>query len=203
MAAQAINGLLRHVPAWPLYIIGALPAAWLWYLGLTGGLGADPIKTLERELGEVALQLLIAGLTVTPLRRYLGLNLIRYRRAIGLLSFFYVAQHFAVWLILDIGILNQIWEDIIKRPYVTVGFLAFLGMIPLALTSNNWSVRRLGALRWRRLHQLTYFVVLGGAVHYLWLYKAKALVSEPMLYLAVILLLLILRAIPQTRRVAA
>jgi sulfoxide reductase heme-binding subunit YedZ len=91
----------------------------------------------------------------------------------------------------------------VKRPYVTVGFASFLGMIPLALTSNNWSVRRLGGANWQNLHKLTYFVVLGGAIHYLWLYKANALFSEPMLYLTAILVLLGLRTIPRRARVAA
>lgn len=203
MPAQFINQVLRRVPAWPLYIVGFIPAAWFWYLGATGGLGPEPIKALEHKLGEIALQLLVIGLAVTPLRRYLGVNLIRYRRAIGLLAFAYVLQHFLVWLVLDIGILSQIWADLIKRPYITVGFAAFVAMLPLAITSNNWSVRRLGAERWRNLHRLTYAAVLGGVIHYLWLFKAKSWMSEPMLYLAAILFLLVLRAIPSKKRVAA
>lgn len=199
---EALNRALRRVPAWPLYVIGICPAVWLWYLGITNQLGPEPIKALEHELGEIGLQLILVGLAITPLRRFAGLNLIRYRRAVGLLAFSYVLQHFAVWLFLDIGILSQIWSDIIKRPYITVGFAAFVLMLPLAATSNNWAVRRLGGRRWQMLHKLTYLVGLGGVIHYIWLYKAKSWLNEPMLYLGVFLLLMLLRVIPQKPRVA-
>jgi sulfoxide reductase heme-binding subunit YedZ len=124
------------------------------------------------------------------LRRFLGINLIRFRRAIGLLAFTYVGLHLLVWLVLDVQILAQIWADIVKRPYVTVGFTAFLLMIPLAATSNDWSLRRLGP-RWRRLHKLTYGVAVLGAVHFIWL--SKGFQIEPLIYLAAILGLLVLR----------
>ena len=117
-------------------------------------------------------------------------NLLRFRRAIGLLAFTYVALHLAVWLVLDVQIPAQIWADIVKRPYVTIGFVAFLLMIPLAVTSNNLSVRKLGP-SWRRLHQLTYAVAVLGAVHFIWL--SKGFQIEPLVYLGVILGLLALR----------
>ncbi|MBS4011972.1 MAG: protein-methionine-sulfoxide reductase heme-binding subunit MsrQ [Roseovarius sp.] len=200
MLRDQINGLARRVPVWAVWLIGLMPGVWAFYLGLTGGLGAEPIKALERELGEVALQLLILGLCITPLRRHVGVNLIRFRRAVGLLTFSYVASHLLVWLVLDVQLLAQIWADIVKRPYVTIGFAAFLLMIPLALTSNDWSVRRLGP-RWRALHRLTYGVAVLGAVHFLWL--SKGFQIEPLVYLAVILGLLALRWRPigQSRRV--
>ncbi|MBW4975962.1 protein-methionine-sulfoxide reductase heme-binding subunit MsrQ [Roseovarius mucosus] len=200
MLRDQINGLARRVPVWAVWLIGLMPGVWTFYLGLTGGLGAEPIKALERELGEVALQLLILGLCITPLRRHVGVNLIRFRRAVGLLTFSYVAWHLLVWLVLDVQILAQIWADIVKRPYVTIGFAAFLLMIPLALTSNDWSVRRLGP-KWRALHRLTYGVAVLGAVHFLWL--SKGFQIEPLVYLAVILGLLALRWRPigQSRRV--
>jgi len=190
MVADRINALARRVPVWSVWLILLVPAVWTFWLGLTGGLGAEPIKALERELGEVALQLLVLGLCITPLRRFLGLNLIRFRRAIGLLAFTYVGLHLLVWLVLDVQIPAQIWADIVKRPYVTVGFTAFLLMIPLALTSNDRSLRRLGP-RWRQLHKLTYGVVVLGAVHFIWL--SKGFQIEPLIYLAVILALLALR----------
>lgn len=185
-----INGLARRVPVWSVWLILGAPAVWFFYLGFTGGLGAEPIKALERELGKIALQLLIAGLCITPLRRHLGVNLIRFRRALGLLTFSYVCLHLLVWLVLDVQILAQIWADIVKRPYVTVGFTAFLLMIPLAVTSNDLSLRRLGQ-RWRRLHRLTYAVAMLGAVHFIWL--SKGFQIEPLVYLVVILGLLALR----------
>lgn len=190
MVRDRINAAARHVPIWLVWLTLGAPAGWNLYLGLTGGLGADPIEALEHALGEVALQLLVAGLCITPLRRYLGVNLLRFRRAIGLLAFTYVALHLLVWLVLDVQIPAQIRADILKRPYVTIGFAAFVLLIPLAVTSNNLSVRRLGSA-WRRLHQLTYAAAVLGAVHFIWL--SKGFQIEPLLYLAAILALLALR----------
>ncbi len=187
---QAVNQILRKIPVWAIYTLGALPAPWFLYLALTGGLGVEPIKALEHELGELALQLLILGLAVTPLRQHLGLNLIKFRRAIGVLAFAYVALHLLVWLVLDVQLPSQIWADIVKRPYITVGMAGFALLLPLAVTSNNWSVRRLGP-RWRKLHKLVYPAVLLGGVHYVML--AKGFQLEPLLYLAAILGLLAFR----------
>lgn len=196
-----LNGWARRLPVWAVYLLYALPAPYLFYLGLTGGLGVEPIEVLEHEYGEIALQLLIIGLCITPLRRHLGLNLIRFRRAIGLLAFFYLSLHLLVWLVLDVQILSQIWADIVKRPYITVGMAGFLLLVPLALTSNNWSVRKLGP-RWRQLHKLTYAAALLGGLHFVMLRKGFQL--EPLIYLGVIALLLILRldwrAIPRLNR---
>jgi sulfoxide reductase heme-binding subunit YedZ len=189
-----INAALRPVPTWLVYILYLLPVPWLLYLGLTDGLGREPIKALEHELGEIALQLLIIGLCVTPLRRYLGLNLMKFRRAIGVLAFTYVALHLLVWVVLDMSLLwSQMWADIWKRPYITVGMAGFLVLVPLALTSNNLSVRKLGAASWRKLHKLTYLAVLLGGIHYIWL--VKGIQIEPLLYMAVILALLGLRVV--------
>ena len=184
------NTLLMQIPVWLIYVIGALPAPWLVWLGATGGLGVEPIKALEHELGELALQLLIVGLAISPLRRWTGVNLIRFRRAIGLLCFYYVTCHLAVWLFLDVQIPQQIWADIVKRPYITIGMAGFVLLIPLALTSNNRSVRALGPA-WRRLHRLVYPAALLGGAHYVML--AKGFQVEPLLYLAVIVFLLALR----------
>lgn len=190
MLAERVNTAVRRVPVWLVYGLGLLPAPWFLYLGLTGGLGVEPIKALEHELGLLALQLLVAGLAITPLRRFAGVNLLRFRRAVGVLAFTYVALHLLVWLVLDVQALDRIWADIVKRPYITVGMIAFVVMIPLALTSNNWAVRRLGPA-WRQLHKLTYAVVLLGALHFVMLSKGFQL--EPMLYMGAILLLLALR----------
>lgn len=185
-----LNRLVRFVPTWCLYVLGALPAPWLFYLGLTGGLGVDPVKAIEHRYGELALQFLIASLAITPLRRHLGLNLIKFRRALGLLCFFYVSCHLLVWLVLDVQIVAQILKDIIKRPYITVGMTSFVLLLPLAVTSNNASIRKLGN-RWRKLHRLAYVAAVLGAVHYIWL--AKGFQIEPLVYLAIVLVLLLLR----------
>ena len=192
-----LNRWLRPVPAWPLYILGALYPAWLLYQGLTGGLGVDPVKAMEHALGKAGLQLLLVTLLVSPLRRFVGLNLLRFRRALGLLTFFYIGLHLLVWLALDVQILSQVWADIVKRPYVTIGMAGFVLMLPLAVTSNNWSVRRLGR-RWGMLHKLTYVAVLLGAVHYVMLVKGFQL--EPLFYLMATVAVLVLRRIPRARR---
>ncbi len=190
MVADRINGALRKLPIWAVYAGLAVPAPWWLYQGATGGLGVEPITALEHALGEFALQLAIVGLAITPLRRLSGVTLLRFRRAVGLMTFFYVTLHLMVWLVLDVQIVSQIWADIVKRPYITVGMGGFLLMVPLALTSNNWSVRRLGT-GWRKLHRLTYPAVLLGGVHYVML--AKGFQIEPLVYLSVIVMLLALR----------
>ncbi len=186
--AGALNGVLRKVPAWTLYILGAVWAVWLFWLGLTGGLGVEPINALEREYGAVGLKLLVLGLTVTPLRRWTGVNLMKFRRAIGVLTFFFILAHFMVWALLDVQSVARIWADILKRPYVTVGMAGFVLMLPLVLTSNNLAVRKMGAAAWRGLHRLTYVVAILGVVHYLWL--SKGFQIEPLIYLALVLGLL-------------
>jgi len=198
---QSLNEMLRRVPPFLMYLMAPLPAAWWLYLGLTGGLGVEPIKELEHRLGEIALQLLIAGLAVTPLRTYTGLVLIRFRRAIGVITFFYVLLHLLVWLFLDVQIWSQIWADILKRPYITIGMAGFILLIPLAVTSNNLSIRKMGPIAWRRLHKLVYPAVFLGGVHFMMLVKGWQL--EPMIYLAVISGLLLLRLVPNRRRAPA
>ncbi|WP_172677002.1 protein-methionine-sulfoxide reductase heme-binding subunit MsrQ [Aestuariivita boseongensis] len=194
-----INTTARRVPIWLVYIVCALPAPWFVYLGATGGLGVEPIQELEHRLGELALQFMVAGLAITPLRRHMGVNLLRFRRAIGLITFYYVLCHLLVWLFLDVQVWSRIWADIIKRPYITIGMLAFTLLIPLAVTSNNWSVRKLGAA-WRQMHKLVYPAAVLGALHYIWL--AKGFQLEPLLYMAAILVLLALR-LPKRRVRAA
>ncbi|MBF9048671.1 protein-methionine-sulfoxide reductase heme-binding subunit MsrQ [Roseobacter sp. HKCCD9010] len=191
MLTDRINRGLRLVPPWLLYIVGAAWAAWLFYLGATGGLGVEPIEALEHEYGEIALQLVILGLVVTPLRQIAGINAFKFRRAIGVVAFFYVLAHFLVWALLDVQSLSRVWADIVDRPYITIGMAGFALLIPLAVTSNNLSVRRMGAAAWRKLHKLVYPAALLGAVHYVWL--AKGFQLEPMIYLAVVLGLLALR----------
>ena len=190
-----LNTIARRVPTWVVYIVGLLPIPWLLFQAQTGGLGAEPIKALEKELGLLALQLLIAGLAITPARRYLRLNLIKFRRALGLLAFIYVSLHLLVWLVLDVWILSQIWADILKRPYITIGMAGFACLVPLAATSNNFSIRKLGGT-WRKLHRLTYLAAILAGVHFIWLVKGFQI--EPLLYMAAILALLVLR-LPKRR----
>lgn len=199
--SQKVNLVLKKVPAWPLYVLGALPPVWFLWLGLTGGLGVEPIKELELRLGNLALQMLIATLAVSPLRELTGVNLVKYRRAIGLLTFYYVSSHLLVWLVLDVQILSRIWADILKRPYITIGMLAFVLMIPVAVTSNNISIRKLGPKRWKRIHQMTYACALLGALHFVMLTKGFQL--QPLLYLAAVLALLSFRLPRPVKRAVA
>jgi sulfoxide reductase heme-binding subunit YedZ len=198
---STLNTAVRRVPGWVLYIVGAAYAGWLFFLGLTGGLGVEPIEALEHAYGDVALKLILAGLAVTPMRQWLGLNLIGWRRALGVTAFFFVLAHFLVWAVLDVQRLSAIWADILERPYVTIGMAGFLTLIPLAATSNNWSLRKLGPIRWRKLHRLVYPAAVLGALHYVWL--VKGLQFEPLIYLAITILLLATRFWPQRRRATA
>lgn len=185
-----INRAARRIPTWCVYLLYIVPAPYYFYLALTGGLGPDPVKPLEHEYGKIALQLLIIGLCITPLRQVFGINLIKFRRTFGVLAFSYVTMHLLVWAVLDVQTLDRVIADIIKRPYISIGMVGFILLLPLALTSNNWSVRKLGAT-WRKLHLLTYVAVLLGGVHFIWLVKGIQL--EPLIYMAVILALLGLR----------
>jgi sulfoxide reductase heme-binding subunit YedZ len=191
-----LNQSLRSLPPWMLYVVAAIYPVWLFYSGVTGGLGVDPVKAMEQDMGRKALQLIISGLCITPLRRYVGLNLMRFRRAIGVIAFFYVLLHLLIWLVLDVQILAMVWADIVKRPFVTIGMAGFALLLPLALTSNNWSLRRLGR-SWNRLHRLVYVAAVLGALHFTILVKGFQI--EPLVYLGVVLALLALRAVPRQR----
>lgn len=189
---DGLNRAARKVPNWLFYVLGPLPAMWLLWQGIQGGLGVDPVKVIEHELGLIALQLLIAGLAITPLRRFAGLNLIKWRRPIGVLAFSYVALHLATWVLLDMQLYwEQMLKDIAKRPYITIGMVAFVLLVPLAWTSNNRSVRSMGAAAWSKLHRLVYPAVLLGAVHFVMVQKVWE--AESLLYLALTVVLLATR----------
>jgi len=185
---SVINSTLRLVPAWLIYLASFAYAGWLLWLGISSQLGADPVKVLEHKFGEVALYLLIAGLMVSPLRRVLGINLLKFRRAIGLACFFFVVCHLMVWAVLDVQRLDRVWADIVKRPYITVGMAAFLLLVPLAMTSNDLSVRKMGAAAWTRLHKLIYPIAVLGAAHYVMLVKGWQI--RPLVFLGIILALI-------------
>ena len=175
-----------------IYLVGMLPAVWYFYLGIADQLGADPQKTLERLLGLWALRFLIITLAITPLRRLGGPSLIRYRRALGLLAFYYAALHLTVYMVLDQGLdFAAIWADIVKRPYITVGVFAFVMLVPLAVTSNNAMIRRLGGATWQRLHRLVYVATAAAAIHFVMVVKAWP--PEPLIYAAIVAVLLLFR----------
>ncbi len=186
-----MGAVLRNPKAW-IALACLLPLLRLIGLGVSGGLGANPIEFITRSTGTWTLVGLLVTLSVTPLRRLTGrADLIRYRRMLGLFAFFYACLHFVTYVWLD-----QFFEpaaiakDIVKRPFITVGFSAFMLLIPLAATSTQVMMRRLGR-RWQQLHRLVYPIALLGVIHYLWLVKKD--MTEPLIYGAVLALLLAMR----------
>ncbi|WP_411036094.1 protein-methionine-sulfoxide reductase heme-binding subunit MsrQ [Shinella sp. BYT-45] len=178
---------------WLLYALGLVPAAYGFWLGATGQLPGNPVKEFEHLLGLWALRFLVATLAVTPVRDLFGINWIRYRRALGLLAFWYVLMHFLTYMVLDQYLnFSAILVDIAKRPFITIGMAAFVMLIPLALTSNAWSIRKLGP-RWGKLHRLVYVIAAAGALHFAM--SVKVVGPEPLIYIGLVLLLLLWRPI--------
>ncbi len=173
-----------------IFVLALVPVAGLVRDALTGNLGAEPIDQITRLTGEWTLRFLLITLTVTPLRRLTGWHsLVRLRRMLGLFAFFYACLHFLTYLVLDQFFdWDAIVEDIVERNYILVGFSAFCLLVPLAVTSTNAMMRRLGGKRWQRLHRLVYVAAIGGVLHFLWLVKADA--SEPLVYAGLLLVLL-------------
>jgi sulfoxide reductase heme-binding subunit YedZ len=181
---------IRWIAKPVLFVLCLVPLAWLVWDGVTNNLGANPVETVRRYTGDWTLRFLLIALTVTPLRRLTGWHVvIRLRRMLGLFAFLYACLHFVSYIWLDQFFMwDAIIEDILDRPYMTVGVASFLLLIPLAVTSTNGMVRRLGGRRWQRLHQLVYVIAVLGVIHFLWLVKSD--ISEPVIYGAILALLL-------------
>ncbi|MFD1795225.1 sulfite oxidase heme-binding subunit YedZ [Paracoccus aurantiacus] len=170
---------------------GALPLALLVFDTFNGGLGVDPVRDIEHRLGRTALYFLIATLAATPIRKLLRINATHLRRAIGLLSFSYACLHITAWMVFDMGLLwPQMLKDVIKRPYLIFGMAAFVILLLLALTSNRFSIRRLG-IRWQQIHKLIYPAAVLASLHWLW--ALKLWTGWPLFCAGAILLLLSLR----------
>jgi sulfoxide reductase heme-binding subunit YedZ len=183
-----------------LFLILLIPLFNLIGNGVLDQLGANPIEKITRTTGYWTLTLLLVTLSATPLRRVLGWIWIgRFRRMLGLFAFFYGCLHFLTYLVLDQFFdWPGIVKDIAKRPYITVGFTAFLLLIPLAVTSTDGMIRRLGGKRWRRLHRLVYVIAIGGVVHFWWLVKKD--ITAPAADAAILAALLGFRVIDAVRR---
>lgn len=192
-ALIAAKALVHALALTPLVLL-AWQVRQEWLTG-SGGLGADPVATIEHRLGEWALRLLLVTLAVTPLRQLTGQAvLIRFRRMLGLYAFAYATLHFAAYLVPDLGgYWTLIFEEIAKRPYMTVGFAAWLLLVPLALTSTTAAIRRLGR-RWVRLHRLVYLIAVLAVLHLWWIKSAKNDLAEPAVYAAILGVLLGWRA---------
>jgi sulfoxide reductase heme-binding subunit YedZ len=186
---QLVSRVLKPV----LFVLALVPLALLVWNALHDGLGANPVEAITFETGEWGLRFLLITLCVTPLRRITGWQpLARIRRMLGLFAFFYVCLHFLTYIVLDAFFdFRYILEDITDRTYITLGFTSFLLLTPLAVTSTNAMLRRLGGQRWRRLHRLAYAAAAGGVLHFLWLVKAD--LREPLIYLGILLLLFLAR----------
>ena len=192
-----------------VFLAGLGPAAWLVYAALTGNLSVNPLEDITHETGLWAIRFICVTLAVTPLRRISGWNdVIRFRRMLGLFAFFYGTLHFLIYIIADRfaaldfpdgyvawstvrNLVASVSEDIYKRPFITIGFTAFICMVPLAMTSTAGMIRRLGGRRWRALHRLMYVTGVAAVVHYWWLVKAD--VTDPRFYAIIVAVLLGIR----------
>lgn len=186
------KNVFQHALAKPvLFCICLLPFAYLSALAVGDGLGANPAEALIRSLGDWTLRFLCITLAITPLRRATGLNaLLKFRRMLGLFTFFYGVLHLLAYAWFDMGLdVNDILRDIAKRPFILVGSLALLLMTPLAATSFNAAIKALGAARWQLLHRLVYAVAVFGLVHFWWMRAGKQNFTEPAIYIAIVLLL--------------
>ncbi|MCX4026316.1 sulfite oxidase heme-binding subunit YedZ [Spartinivicinus marinus] len=184
-------------PIW--FLLALSPAVYLVYLIVTDGLGPDPAKTVVEFLGTWALRLLWVTLSLTPLKLITGSGqFIAIRRMMGLYAFFYASLHLAAYLVFMLGLRwSNLWEDILERPYITVGFAAWLVLLPLAVTSTNKMIRRLGK-KWKQLHKGVYLAACLVILHFIWLAKSNLL--EPIIYLTILILLFALRLIKQTAK---
>lgn len=173
-----------------LFIVCLIPLALITWDAFNNQLGANPIEKIMRRTGDWTLRFLLITLTITPARQLLNIPwLIKLRRMLGLFTFFYALLHFTNYIWLDQFFdVDEIIKDVIKRKYITIGFACFLLLIPLAITSTNNMVKRLGGKRWRTLHKTVYAIAIGGVIHYLWLVKKD--LSEPLIYTALLAILL-------------
>jgi len=177
----------------PVLFVSALaPSLWLVFRALTGRLSANPVEDITLTTGIWGLRFLLITLLVTPVRRLTGWNrVIQFRRMLGLFAFFYAALHLLTYLVLDqFFALDFIFKDIVKRPFITMGFIAFILMVPLAITSTKGWIRRLGR-RWQLLHRLIYISAIAAAIHFLW--KVKVMEGSPVYYATAVILLLAFR----------
>ena len=197
-----LNKVKVNVTPRVVYAIGFLPLAYLLLIALFGSLGVDPVKKLEHELGGLAIKFLIATLLISPIRALFSINLTKYRRALGLLTFLYALCHFVVWILFDVQLLwGELIKDVIKRPFISFGFLSLVGLLPLAITSNFISIKKLGLVNWKRLHVLIYPAGFFAGAHYVMVKKVWE--DEALIYLIVILGLFAVRFVTWRKRVSS
>jgi len=191
--------LIRRIIKPALWVAGLCPLAWQIWAFLTGHLEAEPVKGMEHFTGRTALVILLLTLSVTPLRRLTGWNgIVKLRRLLGLFAFFYAVVHFTIFLYFDLEFsFGRLAEEVSKRPYITVGFAVLLLLATLAITSPQIMVRKLGGKRWNALHKLIYLAAGGAVLHFTWAQKKD--IRLPLIYAAVLAVLLAVRLIPKRK----
>lgn len=191
--------LIRRVVKPILWIAGLIPLAWQIWAFFTGHLEAEPVKGMQHFTGRTALIILFITLCISPLRRLTGWNgLIKVRRLVGLFAFFYAVIHFGIFLVFDLELsFGDLTREVVKRPYITVGFAVLLMLTALAVTSPQAMVRKLGGKRWRALHRLIYLAAAGGVLHFTWAQKKD--IRLPLIYAAILAVILAVRLIPGYR----
>ncbi len=186
-----VRASVRRLRSWHIYVTLLVPLLFLTYDLLSGRLGVDPMRAIEKSLGVTAIYILILTLCITPFSVLTGINFIRFRRAFGLMSFFYIILHFSTWLLLDMQLRwVEIAESLTRKPFIVFGMMGFLLLIPLAATSNNYSMKRLGKY-WQKLHKLIYVAIILGGIHYLMM--EKTLQNDAIITFIIIIALISLR----------
>ena len=187
-----LNTLFRSTPVLLVYFILLIPIPLYFLLGIINKLGPDPLRFLEHKYGELGLIFLLITLSISPLFRYGNINLMKFRRCIGLVAFYYIVSHISVYFFLDIGLsLDILISDLKKRYYIIAGFFAFITLIPLALTSNNIAVRKLNVRTWRKIHSFIYIAIILSIFHFILM--SKTWTTELYFYIAITSIILFLK----------
>ena len=189
---MTLNTLFRSLPVPLVYFSLLIPIPLYFFLGVANRLGPDPLRYLEHKYGELGLIFLLATLSISPILRYSKINLVKFRRCIGLVSFYYIVSHICIYVFLDIGLsLEMLTSDLKKRYYIIAGFFAFITLIPLAVTSNNYAIRALNIRTWKKIHNFIYIATMLSIFHFILM--SKTWTGELYFYIAVTVIILILK----------
>ena len=189
---MTLNTLFRSLPVPLVYFFLLIPIPFYFFLGVANRLGPDPLRYLEHKYGELGLIFLLVTLSISPILRYPKINLVRFRRCIGLVSFYYIVSHVCIYVFLDIGLsLEMLMSDLKKRYYIIAGFFAFITLIPLAVTSNNYAVRKFNIRTWKKIHNFIYIAIILSIFHFILM--SKTWTGELYFYIAVTVIILILK----------
>ena len=186
------SSLFRFLPIPLIYCILLIPIPLYFYWGTVNQLGPDPLRSLEHKYGELGLIFLLVTLSISPLFKYAKINFMRYRRCIGLVAFYYIVSHICVYFFLDIGLsIDILLSDLQKRYYIIAGFFAFITLIPLALTSNNFALRKLNIKTWNKIHSFVYIAIVSSIFHFILM--SKTWTVELYFYTGITIFILILK----------